>query len=112
MSQFPNYLISNRKRLALSQADVAFLLGAASDEKVCRHERFVRESSLADALAYEVVFKRSVSELFSGEYRRIETEIVRRAKILLEEDKGRKLSGRALQRRRMIAEIAGINIEE
>jgi hypothetical protein len=46
-----NYLRSNRKRLALSQDEVAFLLGALSGTKVCRYERFVRTPSLETALA-------------------------------------------------------------
>jgi len=89
-SQLPNYLKANRKRLALSQDDVAFLLGAQSGAKVCRYERFVREPSLETALAYEAIFKRSVSELFGGLYQKVERDVSERAKILA----GRKDHGR------------------
>jgi len=82
MTQLPNYLRSNRKRLALSQDEVAFLLGNRSGAKASRHERFAREPNLATALAYEVIFQRPVRELFGGLYQRIEREIVTRAKIL------------------------------
>jgi transcriptional regulator with XRE-family HTH domain len=43
MAQLPNYLLSNRKRLSLSQKDVAFLLGNQDGAKVSRYERFARE---------------------------------------------------------------------
>lgn len=82
MSLLPNYLKANRRRLALSQDEVAFLLGTQSGAKVCRYERFVREPSLRTALAYEVIFKRSVSELFGGLYQEVEREVAGRARIL------------------------------
>src|ERR1039458_10278598 len=80
MAQFSNYLRSNRKRLALSQGEVAFLLGTQSGAKVCRYERFVREPSLETALAFEAIFQRSVSELFPGLYQKVEQEVAARAK--------------------------------
>src|ERR1039457_6727515 len=80
--QLPNYLRANRKRLALSQDEVAFLLGTQNGAKVCRYERFVREPSLATALAYEAIFKRLVSELFPGLYQKVEQEVAARAKPL------------------------------
>ena len=84
--QLPNYLRANRKRLALSQEEVAFLLGTQSGAMVCRYERFVREPSLETALAYEVIFKRSVSELFGGLYQKVEREVAERAKTLTRQD--------------------------
>lgn len=82
LSQLPNYLRSNRKRLALSQDEVAFLLGTRSGAKVCRDERFIREPSLKTALAYEVIFQKPTRELFGGLYQEIEQEVAARAKTL------------------------------
>jgi hypothetical protein len=79
----PNYLLSNRKRLDLSQEDVAFLLDTLSGAKISRHERFIREPGLKTALAYEVIYRRSVSELFSGLYVEVEQEIAVRARLLV-----------------------------
>src|SRR6266853_310668 len=73
--QLPNYLRANRKRLALVQDEVAFLLGAETGESVCRHERFAREPSLAVALAYEAIYQKPVRELFAGLYKKIEKEV-------------------------------------
>ena len=55
MKALPNYLQSQRKRLSLSQEEVAFLLGIRgmnTAAKVCRDEKCAREPSLRDALAY------------------------------------------------------------
>jgi len=81
-TQLSNYLRSNRKRLGLSQDEVAFLLGAQSGAKVCRYERFVREPSLSTALAFEAIFQKPVSELFGGIYQEIEQSVAARAKAL------------------------------
>jgi transcriptional regulator with XRE-family HTH domain len=81
-TKLPNYLRSNRKRLGLSQDEVAFLLGAQSGAKVCRYERFTREPSLATALAYEVIFQKPASELFAGLYQKVEQQVAGRAKAI------------------------------
>jgi hypothetical protein len=107
-AQLPNYLIANRKRLGLSQAEVAFLLAAGSGEKVCRHERFSREPNLATALAYEAIYKRTASELFSGLYRRVEREVAARAKSLAAKMQERGRSRRNVHKCRILAEIARI----
>src|SRR5664280_1971791 len=84
-SQLSNYLRTNRKRLSLSQEEVAFLLGFKGEDKgikVCRDEKFAREPSLQMALAYEAIYERPVRELFGGLYDEIEQGVAERAKIL------------------------------
>ena len=69
----------------MTQEEVAFLLGIKGEDrgvKVCRDERFVREPSLAMALAYEVIYQKPVRELFAGVYEQIEREVSARARIL------------------------------
>ena len=104
--QLPNYLKANRKRLALSQDEVAFLLGTRSGAKVCRYERFVREPSLETALAYEAIFKRSVSELFGGLYQKVETEVGERAKMLADRQERGKSNRQTARKREALAEFA------
>ena len=104
--QLPNYLRANRKRLAFSQDEVAFLLGAQTGAKVCRHERFAREPSLETALACEVIFKRSVSELFPGLYQKVEQEVAARARALVEKTDRRKPTRQTARKREAIAELA------
>ena len=84
-SQLTNYLRTNRKRLALSQEEVAFLLGFKGEDKgikVCRDERIARKPSLEMALAYEAIYGRPIRELFGGLYDQIEQEVAGRANTL------------------------------
>jgi transcriptional regulator with XRE-family HTH domain len=106
--QLPNYLRANRKRLALSQDEVAFLLGTQNGAKVCRYERFVREPSLETALAYEAIFKRSVSELFPGLYQKAEKEVAVRAKALVERAARGKSNQRTARKRAALADLASV----
>jgi transcriptional regulator with XRE-family HTH domain len=98
-TKFSNYLRANRKRLGLSQEDVAYLLGADSGAKVCRYEQFVREPSLKTALACEAVFQKSASELLSELYHKISRDVVKRAKALLRKTE-RLRPGRRRERKR------------
>jgi transcriptional regulator with XRE-family HTH domain len=82
-SKLPNYLRTHRKRLGLSQDEVAYLLGAESGAKASRYERFAREPGFRTALACEAVFQRPIRELFAGLYERIEREVAERAKKLV-----------------------------
>jgi transcriptional regulator with XRE-family HTH domain len=81
-SQLPNYLRTHRKRLGLSQDDVAYLLGAESGAKTSRYERFAREPGFRTALACEAVFQKPIRELFAGLYEQIEREVAERARKL------------------------------
>lgn len=81
--KLPNYLRSHRKRLLLSQGEIAYLLGNESAAKVSRHESFLHEPAFRAALAYEAVFQKSGRELFAGIYDRIGREIASRAATLL-----------------------------
>jgi transcriptional regulator with XRE-family HTH domain len=97
-SRLPNYLRSNRKRLGLSQEEVAFLLGTTNGAKVCRYERFSRLPSLETALACEVIFKISTRELFSGLYQKINHKVVERAKVLTHRIRRRPLTKHTQQK--------------
>src|SRR5437867_9936650 len=77
-----NYLRTHRKRVGLSQDDVAFLLGCRSGAKVSRYERLARRPSLETAFAYEAVFGVPARELFAGVYEKVEEEIRKRARVL------------------------------
>src|SRR5664279_1600729 len=85
MKSLPNYLQTQRKRLALSQEEVGFLLGIAGmnkGNKVCRDENFARAPSLQAALAYEAIYGRPVRELFAGMYQQAQQEVVARDNFL------------------------------
>lgn len=85
MASLSNYLRTHRKRLTLSQEEVAFLLGVNGTEKgakVCRDEKLAREPSLQTALAYQAIYGKPVSELFAGLYEQVEQSVAGRAKLL------------------------------
>jgi transcriptional regulator with XRE-family HTH domain len=105
--QLTNYLRSNRKRLALSQDEVAFLMGTRGGAKISRYEKFAREPNLKTALAFEVIYKRSVSELFDGLYHQVEKDVTKRAKILSFR-KDRKPKETAARRRETLTSLARI----
>src|SRR6266576_3035165 len=104
--QLKNYLRANRKRLALFQEEVAFLLGTETGESVCRHERFAREPSLAVALAYEAIYQRPARELFAGLYQKIEKEVATRAKTLNDRTSLKKPTRQSARKIQMLTDIA------
>ncbi len=79
---FLNYLLAYRKRSALSQEEVAYLLGSQSGAKVCRYERFLREPGLQTAFAFEAIYDRPASELFPGLFEQAQVAVQARAKKL------------------------------
>jgi transcriptional regulator with XRE-family HTH domain len=85
MPALPNYLRTNRKQFALSQEEVAFLLGVKGMDKggkVSRDESYSRVPTLETALAYEAIYGKPVRELFAGLYEQTAQEVSSRAKIL------------------------------
>jgi len=103
--QLSNYLRSNRKRLVLSQGEVAFLLGRESGAEVSRYENFERLPGLETALAYEVIFGMPLNEIFGGVYQRAEREVAERARILASRTDGKYDAAK----REMLNRLAAIN---
>ena len=104
-SRLPNYLVSHRKRLTLSQDEVAFLLGKHSGAKVCRDEQFARIPSLETALAYEAIYQKPIRELFGGLFQTIEGEVADRAKVLRVKIDNQKADRQTARKRQAIADI-------
>ena len=106
----PNYLLSHRKRSALSQEEVAFLLGVQSGAKVCRHERFSRDPGLQTALAYEAIYQKPVSELFPGLFEKIQSEVRARARIMEHKTFSRNTIPVAARKRKTLAAVTSVEI--
>jgi DNA-binding XRE family transcriptional regulator len=77
-----NYLRMYRHRLALTQRDVATLIGA-SEDAVRKHEAGERLPPLESLLAYEVVLESPITELFAGVAESVRSGLQRRAGQLL-----------------------------
>ena len=110
--QLSNYLFPNRQRLALSQDEMAFLLGIQDGATVCRYEAFDRNPSLETALAYEAICRRSLSELFPGLYQKIEQHVAARAKTLLDRTRSRKSTPRAARKHETLTGLAGLLLKQ
>ena len=82
LSHPSNRLRALRIRLALSQDQLAFLLGVSSGSKICRYERCLRSPSLTTILALEVIFQKPGSELFARLYREVQKSVAARARLL------------------------------
>lgn len=74
-----SYLVTERKRWALSQKHLAVLLGSKTSNRTSRHERHLRTPDLKTALAYEVIFGVPLRRLFKGLYEEVEEEVIARA---------------------------------
>jgi len=78
-----NYLRTYRKKLGLTQREVAFLLGCHGGAKVSRHERSGRIPDLKTIFAYEAIFQTPARELFAGIYGRAERETRKKVRQLV-----------------------------
>jgi transcriptional regulator with XRE-family HTH domain len=82
-SRLPNYIRTYRKRSCLTQEEVAFLLGSKSGASVSRHERFKQTPDLQTLLAYEMLFRTPVRNLFSAKHQEIEKKLRGRIRLLI-----------------------------
>jgi transcriptional regulator with XRE-family HTH domain len=80
--QLPSYWRTYRKRNALTQRELARLLGSSYGSKVSRYERAARLPTLDTLIAYEILFKVPWRELLPGEYNRVYKQIRERAQAL------------------------------
>ena len=78
-NHIPHYLRRYRLRAALTQKEMAHLLGCQSPATVCQYEARKREPDLRAALAYQVVFGVPLVELFPGIHLQVEQEVLIRA---------------------------------
>ena len=110
MAPLSNYLRTHRKRLTLSQEEVAFLLGMhgrKKGSKVSRSEDPGYVPLLQTALAYEAIYGRPVRELFAGLYGQVEREVSARAKVLNHKTTGKPNAKRQEAITRLVSKAAG-----
>jgi len=74
-----NHLRRHRKRGALTQDEIAFLLGAQYGTQVSYHEHVRRPPTLQTAFAYQIIFGVPAHELFPGLFRDAEATVQTRA---------------------------------
>ncbi len=81
--QLRHYLRACRKKSCLSQDEVAGILGCRSGAKVSRYENSTRLPGLKTLIAYLVLFKASLPELFAGMYKKIKLQVEKRILVLI-----------------------------
>jgi transcriptional regulator with XRE-family HTH domain len=61
-----SYLRYHRKKIGLTQKELAEIVGSLGPRQVAKHEKFQATPSIIAAIAYHVVLKASIAELFPG----------------------------------------------
>lgn len=84
-----NYVRTFRKRHALSEFELAFLIGQRSDRTIYWYERGDRAPTLKAALAFQVLFSQEPHQLFPGLYDAVEEDVMRRALHMLRQLEGK-----------------------
>lgn len=69
------YLRFLRRKSGMRQKDLARLLGGVTEDQISRHERSISTPSLQTAFAYEVIFRRPVSEIFPGLFYAVQSDV-------------------------------------
>jgi len=77
--KLPTYIRTHRRRWALTQKELAYLLGIKSGTQVSRYERLQREPQLRIALACQVIFGSFPHSLFPKLFSVVEEDVMRRA---------------------------------
>lgn len=110
MSHVHNYLLSHRKRLALSQDEVAFLLGTIDGTRVSRYERSTRIPELLTVLALEIILQKSARELFVSLHRKAQKNVKARAQALLDKMAKDPPTRQVLRKRHHLAAIISLEL--
>jgi DNA-binding XRE family transcriptional regulator len=86
--QLDCYVRPYRRRWALTQKELAHLLGAKSSTGVSRLERQLRHPSLKVAFAFEIIFGTPAIEMFPSLFTEMEEAVMARAYDLYEQLQG------------------------
>jgi transcriptional regulator with XRE-family HTH domain len=81
----PSNVREHRKRWALSQPELAYLLRLVSPSSIASHETLANSPGPRVLLRYEALFGTSVSELFPALLQNAEDEVAARAKLLIKQ---------------------------
>ena len=77
--KIPSYILTHRKRWALTQKELARLFGAKSETQVSRWERSIRKPTLHVVLASQVIFGETPEDMFPKLYSEVEERVMQQA---------------------------------
>ena len=82
MTRLRNYLRFHRRKSALTQKELAFLLGYENHSAVSRSESAEQKIDLGPAFAYQLLFDVELSDLFPALYKQVQQGLVPRVHAL------------------------------
>jgi transcriptional regulator with XRE-family HTH domain len=82
------YLKTHRRRVGLTQDELATLVGYETGAVVSRLERLLRHPTLEIAYGFEIILEHSPKELFPSLHARVKSEVVARTRARYEELQG------------------------
>lgn len=100
-----NYLREYRKRTALTQADIGFLLNQPDTVSICRYEHGERKPPMEMVLLYHLLFNVPVHSLFEIQKDNLNEDVIVRIGQLLEQLKQRSPSQRVNSRIAFLTEV-------
>ena len=104
-TKLPNYLRAHRKRLGLSQDELARLMGCKSGAQLSRYERFEVEPKLETAFMCGLITAEPLDRLFEGVYDKAADKVVKRARTLLRKYRRAKPTPELLEKIRVLDAI-------
>jgi hypothetical protein len=102
---YPSYLRTHRDRWALSQPELAALLGSVSPSLVSKCELFARTPNVETIIGSEFIFGEPARRLFPALYASVELKVTLQAALMAEALAGNK-SKKALLKRELLEAIA------
>jgi transcriptional regulator with XRE-family HTH domain len=102
---YPSYLRTHRKRWALTQRELAALLGARSASQIAEYELLAHDPNAEALIAFEFIFGEPARRIFPALYASVEVEVTRNSAFLAEALAGRN-DPKALVQRELIESIA------
>lgn len=83
MTKIVSCLRIHRKRADFEQEEVGYLVGSPRGTDRSHYEKFLHEPTLRAAMAFEVIYRTRLKDLFPGMYNKVEYDVVKRARKML-----------------------------
>jgi DNA-binding XRE family transcriptional regulator len=106
-----NYVRTFRRRYALAEEDLAFLIDQRSQSAIAQFESGDRVPTLAQALALQVLFRAPPHRVFPGLYEDVEDGVMRRASELVDRLEG-ETDTRSTAKREFLESLARMDDNE
>lgn len=104
MPRIHSYLLTHRKKWALTQDELGLLLGGYSRSSISRFERDLQEIPREVVIACQVIFDGSPREMFPKVFGEIEATVLRNAVALDEQLRGKE-DWRSRKKRELLFEM-------